>query len=150
MWTLIQISCWDNNGCYSCDPCTWMLPVQIVWFLALGHFRLVPKDPDPGVTVASTGRRKDEVLQTSDCQPTAPLALISRSAKHCPSGEIQTMPTARLHQPAKNDSDSDAEIEVDNCDEGELCEKAAELNNSWVFGYFSKLRHSHNPEQIIL
>ncbi|XP_072522563.1 v-ski avian sarcoma viral oncogene homolog b [Salminus brasiliensis] len=84
------------------------------------HDRSLTKGPDslaPGVTVASAGLRKDETPQAADCQLTAPLALTSRPAKHEPSGETQTLPTARLNQPEQNDSDSDAEIEVDNCDE---------------------------------
>ncbi|XP_066529005.1 v-ski avian sarcoma viral oncogene homolog b [Hoplias malabaricus] len=71
----------------------------------------------PGVTAASASLRKDEALQATDSQPTALLALSSRPAKHWPSREIQTLSTVRVHQPLQNDSDSDAEIEVDNYDE---------------------------------
>ncbi|KAF5908714.1 ski oncogene-like, partial [Clarias magur] len=41
----------------------------------------------------------------------------SRPAKCWPSGEYQTQPAACLPHPPQHDSNSDAEIEVDNCDE---------------------------------
>ncbi|XP_036415585.1 v-ski avian sarcoma viral oncogene homolog b [Colossoma macropomum] len=84
------------------------------------HERSPPKRPEslaPSVTVTSTGLGKDEALQATGCQPADPLTLSSRPTKHWPSGESQSLLAARLHQPAKNDSDSDAEIEVDTCNE---------------------------------
>ncbi|KAI4875065.1 hypothetical protein NFI96_033364 [Prochilodus magdalenae] len=82
------------------------------------HDRSLPKGPEGlayGVTVPSTVLSKDEMLQAADSQAAAPLS--SRPTKHWPSGESQNLPTAQIHQPVQNESDSDAEIEVDNCDE---------------------------------
>lgn len=65
----------------------------------------------------------------------------SKTTKCWPCGEDQTQPAACIIHPTQYESNSDAEIEVDNCDEGELQTRCMK-NLLLIFVYNFFLAHN--------
>lgn len=82
--------------------------------------RSLPKNPESLASSPVTTQKNKQPEQSGAGGSQPGYNLKSRPAKCWPSGEDHAQPASCLANPPQYDSNSDAEIEVDNFDEGEL------------------------------